>query len=569
MNQCQERRRRGRILRPALFLAACSPRIASLAILAFTPTLALAAGGVLTLITGDDTTDRAVPARLELRNESGRRTAVRRTIASGPGVVLPSTLEIPLSNGQYRFRVVRGPEYRVVTGQFAIEPAAADERLVPLSRMVDMQAEGYLSGDMAAFSPLSNLRLRMAAEDLHVAALIDPPPQSPSRPGAGEPRQQADLELSQDDSQVAPLWFNRTARRAKDLLVYRSESAIETDADASDATLDDDATADTPTGAGLAGDVPGRGEPSPFGPDQRIAIANPFGWELPLHLATGRIDGIFVLGDWLREGAKVDKIKGARPPADIGFTGPLGPGRYAESIYHRLMEAGFRVVPLAGTGTAATSGNVPAADAWSAAAIGYNRVYGIGPPKVVDDDRRVDPLGSEAAFYAAVWAGRTVLTNGPCLRPTLGGRAPGHTFQARSGQSLEMSVELHLAVRDPVDYLEVVHNGEVFYSARLDEFAATGGVIPPLKIDRSGWVMVRVATDHEEHFRVAMSAPWFIDFDDRRRISRKAVDFFGKWLADCETELKKLPPDELKRYIGPVRAAREFWRQRVDEANAD
>jgi hypothetical protein len=536
-----------------------------LAILAVTPTLALAAGGVLTLITGDDTTGRAVPARLELRNESGRRTAVRRTIASGPGVVLPSTLEIPLSNGQYRFRVVRGPEYRVVSGQFAIEPAAADERLVPLSRMVDMREEGYLSGDMAAFSPIPNLRLRMAAEDLHVAALIDPPPQPPSRPGAREPRQQADLELSQDDSQVAPLWFNRTARRAGDLLVYPFESAVETDGlDRDGLDRADDTTADTQTG-----DAPGRGDPLPLDPAQRVAIANPFCWELPLHLATGRIDGIFVLGDWQREGAKVDKIKGVRPPADIGFTGPLGPGRYAESIYHRLMEAGFRIVPLAGTGTAATSGNVPAADAWSAAAIGYNRVYGIGPPKVADDDRRVDPIGSEGDFYDAVWAGRTVLTNGPCLRPTLGGRAPGHTFQARSGQSLEMSVELHLAVRDPVEYLEVVHNGEVFYSARLDEFAAAGGVIPPLKIDRSGWVMVRVATEHDEHFRVAMSAPWFIDFDDRRRISRKAVDFFGRWLADCEAELKKLPPDELKRYIAPVRAAREFWRQRADEANAD
>lgn len=497
-----------------------------------------AADGALTLITRDDADQSSVPARLELRTDTGRRTAIRRTISSGPGVALPGTLELPLSTNSYRFKVIRGPEYRVISGNFEVQLAAIDEKVVNLSRMVNMQAEGYLSGDMAAFFPVTNLRLRMASEDLHVAALVDPPPPV-GRPGSGEQLQMADKELTDDEADLGPFWYSIKPQFSNDLLVYPAPPADAADAPKVDASSD----------------------------ETRVAIPNPFSIQLPIHLASGKIDGIFLLGDWLREGnpiVRLDKIRSSRPPTEIGFSGALGPGRYAESIYWRILESGLRIVPLAGTGTRLIGPD----SAWASAAIGYNRTYAIGSPKY-DDDRRLNPVASETEYYNAVWAGRSMITNGPLLRPTLGGYAPGHRFQARTGESLEMSVELHLAVRDPVEYLEVIHNGEVFYSARLDEFAKTGGVIPPIKIDNSGWVMVRVVTEHEEHFRAAMSAPWFIEFDNQPRISRKAVESFGLWLSDCENELKKLPADELAPLIEPVRMARQFWRQRLQAANAD
>jgi len=512
---------------------------------------AQAAGGVLKLITSDQPDRQTVPARIELHTNTGRRTAIRRAIASGPGVALPGTLELPLANGPYRFKIVRGPEYRVVTGQFTIEPGAEDERVVPLSRMVDMKAEGFLSGDMAAYFSETNLRLRMAAEDLHVAALIDAVP--PARPGAAEPLQAAEKELSADDSAAAPLWITKSVTATGDLLLYTPPNPAQ--GENLDAAL-------TPSTDPLST------EETAVIVQPRVALANPFSWQTPIHLASGQVDGIFVLGDWLRESSPVDRfeqISAARPPVDLGFRGPQGPGRYAEAIYWQLLEAGLRIVPLAGTGTR-TSGPD---SGWASSAIGYNRIYAIGPPLYSHDDRRLEPIESADEFFTAVWAGRSMLTNGPLLRPTLGGKAPGHRFQARTGESLEMAVELHLAVRDPVEYLEVIHNGEVFYSARLDEFAKTGGMIPPLKINSSGWVMVRVVTEHEDHFRAAMSAPWFIDFDGEPRISRKAVEFFGKWLTDCESELKKLPADDLAKHIEPVRVARAFWRQRLSDANAD
>jgi hypothetical protein len=218
-----------------------------------------------------------------------------------------------------------------------------------------------------------------------------------------------------------------------------------------------------------------------------------------------------------------------------------------------MLEAGFRIPPLAGT---ITNGGDHA--------IGYNRVYGIGPSLGTQDDRRAEPITDEGAFYRAVWEGRSVVTNGPLLRPTLGGYAPGHVFQASPGEALKLMPELHLAVRDPVDYLEVIHNGKRVHSVRLDEYAKAGGTIPELMFRESGWVMIHVVTQHQGHFRAALSAPWYIEFAGAPRVSREAVEFFRQWLSDCEQKLKQLPSDRLTPYIEPVRAARAFWEQKLD-----
>jgi len=170
-------------------------------------------------------------------------------------------------------------------------------------------------------------------------------------------------------------------------------------------------------------------------------------------------------------------------------------------------------------------------------------------------------------WWRAAWRGQSVATNGPLLRPKLGGEIPGHVFEAQTGEVLELHPELMLTVRDPVEYLEVIHNGRVHYSARLDEYAKAGGVIPPLHIKESSWVTMRVVTLYEDHFRAAMSAPWYIDFDSKPRVTSEGVAFFQRWLADYEQRLKRLPPAELKRHVPFVRAARAFWAKQAAAAS--
>ena len=144
---------------------------------------------------------------------------------------------------------------------------------------------------------------------------------------------------------------------------------------------------------------------------------------------------------------------------------------------------------------------------------------------------------------------------------------PGYTFVS-DGESLQVQPEIQLAVRDPVDYLNVIHNGEVHYSAKLDEFAKAGGKIPPLTLKESGWVMIRIATLYEGHYRVAFSAPWYIQFHGQPRIQQESVQFFQAWLRDYETRLKKQPKSELSKHVPSIQSARAFWEEKMNAAQS-
>jgi hypothetical protein len=263
---------------------------------------------------------------------------------------------------------------------------------------------------------------------------------------------------------------------------------------------------------------------------------------------------VFVLGDWLRLDRKVLSVKDGRPVAGPSLGGATSVGRWAERIYWNMLEAGVRIPPLAGCG-----------DQGRTTPVGYNRLYVADP---LDDDQpggmlEASPVPSDQRWWQAAWRGQSVATNGPLLRPTLGGKLPGHVFSATSGEVLQLTPELTLTVRDPVEYLEVIHNSRVHYSARLDEFARQGGMIPPLHVKESGWVTIRVVTQFEDHFRAAMSAPWYIDFDGQPRITAEGVRFFRDWLTQYEQRLKRLPREQIARHAPFIRAARSYWSERM------
>ncbi len=541
-------------------------RFACLLAIVIAPTSAMAAGGLVTVSAQDEQSGHRVPVRMELFRVDGRAIPVRRSVDAGSGFVLNRSIELPLPDGRYRFRLIRGPEYRVISGDFVLERTSLDAHTVKLVRMANLLREGWVSGDMAVPPSSRDVAIRMMAEDLHFASVIGRKTATPvPRPPGPDP-------TAEEQRLADPIWIREDVSSSADggLLFFPHPDSI-SDED----SISDGAHAPRPQTQELpsAGDRSPRNDESAIeqlrrlvdqsGPTVHVAIANPFAWQVPLWLATENIDGWFLMGDWLAPGRSIEKVARGRPPVGPGFTGPLGPGRYAQSIHWRLLDAGLRLAPLAGSGPQG-----------EATPIGYNRLYvtqGVANDNSdftlsqFDDDQPhggtllMQPPASASQWMRAAWAGQSVATNGPLLRPLLGGHPPGHVFEARSGEVLELAMELKLDVRDPVDYLEVIHNGRVFFSARLDEFSLAGGRIPLLSVEKSGWVLVQVVTQHDEHLRAAISAPWYIQFDGTPRVSRAAVDFFVDWLRDTEQWIRQQSPKEIARNAPHVRAARTFW----------
>lgn len=481
-----------------------------------------AAGGSLIVKAVDKSTGDPQITRVEFSRADSptKLLTIRKTVPAGMGVVLDRSVELSLPDASYQFRMIRGPEYRIISGNFALERSSLDEHEVALPRMVDMLDKGWTSGDCCVPTSKYSLPLRMASEDLHLAAVLG---EVEPRPIPGRDRD--------DPIQHEPTWIGADAQHFGGLVLYGAA-----------------------VGADDASKLPVERLVDVISDDQvRVAIENPFAWQLPVWLASNQVDGIFVLGDWLRLDRKVAKVSNGRGPQGPSVGDGRAVGRWAERIYWNLLEAGFRIPPLAGSG-----------DQAGATPVGYNRLYVADPLDDYQQDGQLEARRVETSqrWWRAAWRGNSVATNGPLLRPRLGGQIPGHVFQASAGEVLQLQPELTLTVRDPVEYLEVVHNGRVHYSARLDEFAKAGGVIPPMQIKESGWVTMRVVTLYEDHFRAAMSAPWYIEFDGKPRVTAEAVDFFRLWLGDYEQRLKQLPPDELARHVPFVRAARTFWAER-------
>jgi hypothetical protein len=487
-----------------------------------TPARLSAAGGSLQLKVVEEDSGQPCTARLQLwrGQPAGRVMPIRRTVPAGRGVVLDRTLSMTLPDGRYAFRISRGPEYRVVSGTFALERTSSDQHTVDLPRMVNMLDHGWTSGDCCIPASRHSLPLRMAAEDLHVAAVtghIDADP-IPYRDHG-------------EAIENEPSWIREDAVVHHGLIFYGNNPA-------------DESRLPCECLAEIAADDP----------NVRVAIENPFAWPLPVWLASRRISGIFVLGDWLRLDRPVTTIPHGRGPQSLisGDKRAIGYGAY--DIYRHLLEAGFRVAPLAGTGTGAPGNPV-----------GYNRLYVAGPSSSSSNDPGVASrrVGSPGAWWNAAWDGHSVLTNGPMMRATLSGRIPGHVFRIGDGGSIELRPDIHLSVRDPVDYLEVIHNGRVHYSASLDRFARDGGKIPSIRAEESGWVIIHVITQYEDHFRAAISAPWYIERRGKPRISEQAVRFFQQWLSEYEQQLQTQPGAELQRHAPFIRSARRFWSARL------
>lgn len=520
----------------------------SLGCLAVWTSVSFAAGGTLTLKLEDESSRESVISRVEFFRgaaPSGKREKqmpIRQTVSAGIGVVVDRSVLLELPDGPYRFRIIRGPEYRIINGTFTLEKTSLDEKTVALPRMVDMIAEGWLSGDCCVVPSSSSVPLRMASEDLHVVAVLG------KRPAKPIPHRDADEAIEHD-----PIWI-RTDNSYRDGLVYYGlDEPTAASISKTDHPFEYLVAAET-----LANKPESKSESVADSANQlKIGIENPFAWELPVWLASGKVDGLFVLGDWLRLDKRVLSVREGPSHQSFSLGEPTQVGRYAERIYRHALNAGIPLVPLAGGGD--RSAKTP---------VGYNRLYvtsqPAGPYGTASNDTVDSPTlpRSVDQWWDGVWSGVSVATNGPLLRPLVAGKLPGHVFRSRSGESLRLQPELNLAVRDRVEYLEVIHNNRVHYSARLDEFAKTGGVIPPIMAKESGWVIIRVMTLHGEHYRAAITAPWWIEFDGQRRIAKESVEFFRDWLSTYEQRLMQLPPDQIAKYVPFIQAARRFWDNR-------
>ena len=506
-----------------------SPILRSVLVLFLLANVLRGADGELEIRVVDEDTGQLVPVRMHLKDQRGRSVKPRRLISWGDHFLLPGGAVLKLRPGTYTFEMERGPEYHIRQGGFTIRQGDADNKVVRMKRFADLKKEGWWSGDLHVQRPLQDMPLLLEAEDLHIAPAI-----------AWTDRQAPPENLDQQ-----PLWQKSETAR-----FFHRLSGL-----------------DRRNGGGLLYLQPPRSLPLQNSqaeypssceflvqanrtPETHIAAACPYAWDLPVWVASGMLDSVALAhGRLLRDGEPRHKkavFPGDRPADKTLYPAPHGVGFWSQDIYYHLLNCGLRIAPSAGGGSGDSDNPV-----------GYNRVY-------VQCGDKLDP----ATWWRNLKAGKVVVTNGPLIRePKVNDRPPGSVFIGEKGSPLELQATLNLSLREPVDYLEVVKNGEILHQVRLADWAKEGGRLPMVRFEKSGWMLVRAVTNHPKTYRFATTGPYYVEIDGKPRVSKASAQFFLDWVYQRAKRIQITDPQQKERVMRYHRAARDYWAKMVERAN--
>ena len=490
---------------------------------------AFAATGQFELTVVDKETSKPVACRMHLIGPKKQPFRPAKVPFWHDHFALPGTLLLKLPLGEYTFLIERGPEYLDWTGHFSIKVFADDRKTVELQRFINMAADGWWSGDLDVRRPTRDVELAMQADNLHLAEVVT------WRNGKnlwGE-RPPKETVVRFDGNRYYNQMAGAVARSGTELLLLNLPAPLK-----------------LPSGEGeyppivkllLDARERQKGKQTLW-----VDVSRPFWWDLPMLIAAGQVDSIEVAHAQMCRDTVITSEKGGRPRDRIRFPDPLGNAQWSQHIYFQMLECGLRIPPSAGSG----SGDAPNP-------VGYDRMY-----------VHVDGELSYEKWWQEFRAGRVCITNGPLLKPLVEGELPGHVFQAEKDGKLDFEIALTFSTREPVSYFEIIKNGQVEHSIPFSEYSKSGR-LPIVHFDRSGWFLLRAVTNSPKTYRFAMTAPYYVEIGEQRRISKSAVRFFLDWVYERARQIKLDDPEQRKEVLGWHRQARDYWKNLLSKANAE
>jgi hypothetical protein len=212
--------------------------------------------------------------------------------------------------------------------------------------------------------------------------------------------------------------------------------------------------------------------------------------ELPVDVALGKMDYMEVVG--------------------------FSDHRATAAVWYRLLNLGFRIPAGAGTDAMAnfTSLRGP---------VGMNRVYA-----------NVSDKSGVESFLDALKKGRTFATNGPLLDFSIGKEMPGGEFKSASASTdVPFAAKLNSGV--PVDHLEIVCNGKVTQTLKLNANRDSEDISGTLPLKESGWCVLRAWAEKAEYpvldnYVYGTTSPIYVTIANKAPHSPEDANYFVAWI---------------------------------------
>jgi len=522
----------------------------------------------VTLELVDTQTSEPIAARIEFTKSAKKLKLDRKPLSAGDTWLAEGSLGIQPTPGDYEFLVQRGPEFHTIRGGFTIERGSHDTVQIEVPRSIDMHDEGWYSGDLCSEMDAEQLGRWQIADAIDMVVHADNPSSSKNQPPknqapknpapANNKNKQIDAPKFGGPNEVGYRWLGSSLEyrdSALGLALHRlsadrnpSESPFPSPAptdpyEALDA-IDEDPLALAEITQLLAPDLPIVLAHPRVRCARVLNLANRPQRDAVLELDRNQDDDLFAkLSIDLGKSRWLLPVLAPFPHRDqIRFRSPRSAGLMSEAIYWLALDAGLRLPPSAASGFGSGSTH-----------LGYNRIYAY-----------CDSEPTPESWWRSIARGESFITNGPLLRVKINGLLPGSVQVGYRGEPIPLSIDVSLSVRDPVEYVDIIFNGQTLYNAKLEDHYRKGE-FPPLEIHQSGWLVVRVVTEQETGYRLATTAPFYFEFDGQKRIDRKGVEFFQQWLARTES-LRAQGSKTSPARDRAIQQAKEFWEQRWSES---
>lgn len=476
-----------------------------------------------------DKDSNPLPCRIHLTDEKGKSWFPDHLPNWKDHFVCDGNAELELPDGRYILEIERGPEYERWKREFKVDEKLSLPVQVQLNRIAHLNQEGWYSGDLHVHRPVEQIELLMKAEDLNVAPVITWWNERNLWKGRELPNRNL---VRFDRNRFYDLMAGEDEREGGALLYFHLKKPLK-----------------------ITGST--REYPSPMKfllearehPGAWVDIEKPFWWDVPIWLASGKVDSIGLANNHMCRSRMYEDEAWGKPRDSRTLPAPRGNGYWTQHIYYQILNIGLRIPPSAGS----ASGVLPNP-------VGYNRVY-----------VHVENGLTWEKWWAGLKKGQSFVTNGPILLCKANGQLPGHVFQAQTEKKLEIRIDTSLISSDEVPVLEVIQNGKVTQSIPVNN-QVKNQIQAKITFDKSGWFLVRVITSEQRTFRFASTAPWYVELGrEKSRISRSSVQFFLDWCRERINRVKKnmAELDQREEVLIHHLNTQNFWRQQLEKANAE
>lgn len=436
-----------------------------------------------------------------------------------------------LAPGRYVLTVERGQEYFPEARELTLGDQPVHVR-VPLRRWINMAERGWYSGETHIHRTLAELPVLLQAEDLNVALPLTywvtkaftPPTTGDKNMGGEIPEQLVKVDPTHviwpRNTEYEIFTVGAASHTLGALFVLNHKSVL---------------NQGVPPWGKIAEQARREGA---------ILDMDKLDWPFAMTLPDSTGATLYELANnhlWRTEFAFRDWNSATpaflQPPRGGKSGGERDWLHYTLGVYYTLLDAGFRLVPTAGTANGVHP--VPA---------GFSRVY-VSLPQGF----------SYEAWLAGLNAGRSFVTTGPMLLATVNGLPPGATIPAAGGPA-KVKVAGTISSEHPLAFLEVVANGQVISTIMpSNKQTATGAretaFATEVALDSSGWLCVRGFADRPDgRVRFAHTAPWWIEIPNRPlRPRREEKEYLIRRVTDeIARSREKLPPEALAEYTAAL-----------------